>query len=149
MFIRFHLFISVLFILILRGGSKKNLLYFMPVCSAFFLKSFIVSVHLFRPLICLQFIFVGIRSVLILSSFSSAQCPPQWLLPFSIPSISVGGLSFFNAFFNRHEAMIRSTDFWTLTPFAAFIVCRVSACGHSDRCEVTTRWSFDLRFSHI
>ena len=35
------------------------------------------------------------------------------------------------------------------TPSPAFIVCRVSAYGHSHLCEVIHHWSFDLHFSHI
>ena len=58
-----HLFIFVLFVLILRGGSKKILLHFMSKCVLLFLlKSSIVSVLLFRPFIYLLFIFVfGVR----------------------------------------------------------------------------------------
>ena len=58
-----HLFIFVLFVLILRGGSKKILLHFMSKCVLLFLlKSSIVSVLLFRPVIYLLFIFVfGVR----------------------------------------------------------------------------------------
>lgn len=48
--------------------------------------------------------------------------------------------------------MIWSTDFWTLTPSAAFIVCRVFAWGHSGQCEVIMRWSLiciSLIFSNV
>ena len=58
-----HLFIFLLFVLILRGGSKKILLHFMSNCVLLFLlKSSIVSVLLFRPLIYLLYIFMfGVR----------------------------------------------------------------------------------------
>ena len=61
--VRSHLFIFVLYVLILRCGSKKILLHFMSECVLLFsLKSSIESVHLFRPLIFLQFVFVyGVR----------------------------------------------------------------------------------------
>ena len=56
---RFRLFIFVLFFMILRGGSKKNLLRFMSKCILLFsLEIFILSVLLFRSLVCLEFIFV-------------------------------------------------------------------------------------------
>ena len=49
-----------------RWIKKELAACYVKVCSAFFLKSFIVSVHLFRPLIYLQLIFVcGIRSIVI------------------------------------------------------------------------------------
>ena len=54
-----HLFIFVLFFMILTGGSKKNLSHFMSKCILlFFLKNFILSVLLFGSLIYLEFIFV-------------------------------------------------------------------------------------------
>ena len=58
-----HLFIFVLFVLILRGGSKKILLHFMSTCVLLFLlKGSIVSVLVFRPFIYLLPIFVfGVR----------------------------------------------------------------------------------------
>ena len=75
--------------------KKKLAAFYVKVYSAFFLKSFIVFVLLFRPLIYLQFIFVYVREpsncILIFIAKASAQCPPQWLLPTSIPLISVGG----------------------------------------------------------
>ena len=48
---------------VLSAGSKKNLLHFMSKCVLlFFLRSSIVPVLFFRPLIYLQFIFVyGVR----------------------------------------------------------------------------------------
>ena len=74
---------------------KKLAAFYVKVYSAFFLKSFIVSVPLFRPLIYLQFIFVYVREssncIFIFIAKESAQRPPQWLLPISIPSICVGG----------------------------------------------------------
>ena len=90
MFIR-----TSLFALILRDGSKKDLLHFLSKCVLlFFLNSFIVSVLLFRYLIYLEFTFVyGIREysnfILILFAKEPAQCPPQGLLPIS--SLSEGG----------------------------------------------------------
>ena len=77
---------------------KKELApFYVKVYSAFFLKSFIVSVLLFRPLTYLQFIFVyGVREssncILIFIAEESAPCLPQWLLPISIPLISVRGI---------------------------------------------------------
>ena len=57
--LRSDLFIFVLFFMILRGGSNKNLLRFMSKCILLFsLEIFILSVLLFRSLVCLEFIFV-------------------------------------------------------------------------------------------
>ena len=55
--------------------------------------------------------------ILIFITKEPAWCPPQWLLPISIPSISVGGFCF-------------------STPAPGFTVCRVSVYGHCDGCEV-------------
>ena len=75
--------------------KKELAAFYVKVCSAFFLKNFIVSVLLFRPLIYLKFIFVYVRKssncILIFIAKESAQCPPQWLFPISIPSIGIGG----------------------------------------------------------
>ena len=63
-FIRSHLFIFVFISIILGGGSKKILLWFMSksVLPMFSAKSFIVSVLTFRSLIHFEFIFVyGVR----------------------------------------------------------------------------------------
>ena len=61
--VRSHLFIFVLYVLILRRGSKKILLHFTSECVLlFFPNSSIEYVHLFRPSNFLQFIFVfGVR----------------------------------------------------------------------------------------
>ena len=118
----------------MRWIKKELAAFYIKVCSLF-LKSFIVSVLLFRSLISLEFIFVyGVREhsnfILIFIAKEPAQCPPQWLLPISIPSIGVGG-----------------SLCSTLSP--AFIACRVSIYGHSEWCEVIPPSSFDLHFSHI
>ena len=63
-FIRSHLFIFVFTVITLRGGSEKMLLSFMSqnVWPMFSSKSFIVSGHIYRSLIHLEFIFVyGVR----------------------------------------------------------------------------------------
>ena len=66
-FIRSYLFIFVFIFIILGGGSKKILLWFMSksVFPMFSSKSFIVSGLTFRSLIHLEFIFVFGVSVLI------------------------------------------------------------------------------------
>ena len=58
--IRFHLFILVFIMIILGGGSKKILLWFMSksVLPMFSSRSFIVSGLKFRSLIHFEFIFV-------------------------------------------------------------------------------------------
>ena len=62
--VRFHLFIFVLIVITLGGGSEKILLWFMSesVWPMFSSKSFIVSGLVFRSLIHFEFIFVyGVR----------------------------------------------------------------------------------------
>ena len=51
-------------------------------------------------------------------------------VPIYILTNSVGGFPFF-------------------TPFPEFISCRPFDDSHSDRCEMVSHWSFDLRFSNI
>ena len=65
---------------------------YVKVCSAFFLKSFIVSLLLFRSLICLEFLFLyGVReysnSIFIFIAKKPAWCPPLRLFSISISSI--------------------------------------------------------------
>ena len=121
MFIRSHLFISVLFVLILRGESKQNFAALhVTACSALFLRgplylSFYLALHL-------QFIFVydgRLQSdfILIFIAAEPACCPPQWALRFH-PQHQCGRVP------------------CALHPLQDFIVCRVSAHGHCEWCEV-------------
>ena len=92
MFIRSHLFICVLFFMILKGGSKKNLLHLCQSMFCFFPQKF----HSLSPSVFLEFIFVyGVREysnfILIFLAKEPVRCPPQWPFPISIPSISLGG----------------------------------------------------------
>ena len=94
MFIRSHLFLFY-FDDSMRWIKKELASFYVKAC-ALFLKSFIVSVLLFRSLICMELIFVyGVREhsnfILIFIAKEPARCPPRWLLPISIPSVSVGG----------------------------------------------------------
>ena len=120
MFIRSHLFICVLFFMILKGGSKKNLLHLCQSMFCFFPQKF----HSLSPSVFLEFIFVyGVREysnfILIFLAKEPVRCPPQWPFPASIPSISLGGFPF-------------------LPPSPVLTVCRVSACGCSVQYEVNT-----------
>ena len=100
----FHLFIFVLFFIILRGRSKKTLLHFVSrVCSAFSLKGVILSVLLFRSLMFWS-LFLCILLGNILISFSwpflkkPAHCSSQWLLLIHLFTNSVGGFPFPHTF---------------------------------------------------
>ena len=62
----------------------------------YFLKNFVVSIITFRYLYSLGFILCLVLGCFLISfSFSwlkeSSRCPPEWLLPIYIPSISGGG----------------------------------------------------------
>ena len=75
--VRSDLFIFVLFFMILKDGSKKNLPHFMSKCVLLFSLRVSLSVHLFRPLIYLQFIFAcNIRSIVISFWFSLLRTLP-------------------------------------------------------------------------
>ena len=94
MFIRSHCLFLFYFHDSMRWIKKELAAFYVKVCSLF-LKSFIVSVLLFGSLISLEFIFVyGVMEhsnfILIFIAKEPAWCPPQWLLPISIPSIGVG-----------------------------------------------------------
>ena len=91
-----------LFLFYFHGSTRwitKELAAFDVKVHALFLKSFIVSVLLFRSLICLEFIFVydvkeHLNCILILM-LRNLPGVLQWLLPISSPSISVGGFPLF------------------------------------------------------
>ena len=65
--IKSHLFICVLIVIILGGGSNKMLLDFMSksILTVYFSRCFIVSGLIFRSLILFEFIFVDGVSVLL------------------------------------------------------------------------------------
>ena len=94
MFIRSHCLFLFYFHDSMRWIKKEVDAFYVKACSL--LKSFIVSVLLFRSLISLEFIFVyGARElsnfILIFIAQKPSWCLPQWLLLISIPSISIGG----------------------------------------------------------
>ena len=85
--IRSHLFIFVLFLMILRGGSKKNLLHFVSQSVLLFSSEVSLYIYiyiyiyilLFRSLIYLEFIFVyAVREYSNCISLSFLKKPVRW-----------------------------------------------------------------------
>ena len=127
-----HMFLFGLFLMILRGGLKKIVIYVGAWSASIFLKRFTVSILTFRSLNCLPFtLCMVLGSILISWSFSlfqePAHCPPQWLYPIVIPSISGEGFSFLHILYST--------------------CCSWRFC-HSDQCMIILCCSFAFLFSN-